>query len=351
MSESHIMTLIETVGHEQVMFCQDKSLGLQAIIAIHSTTLGPALGGCRFWNYESYDDAVLDVLRLSKGMTYKASISGLNLGGGKAVIMGDPSKLKSKAFFNRFGEFVESLSGKYITAEDVNIKVEDINHVLEKTTHAVGVTGRPGGSGDPSPFTSLGVFMGVKASLTHKRGSCDLSKTRVAIQGCGSVGENLAKLLHKEGAQLVLTDINEQKAQSLCREIGAEFSCPEEIHKAPVDVYAPCALGGILNKKTISELGTDIVAGGANNQLLHEKEDGRRLQEKNILYAPDYVINAGGLINVCHELNGYNKEKATKDTMNIYNTLLDIYKLSEKKGIATYEASNEIAEDRIKKAQ
>lgn len=350
MSSVNVMSLIETMGHEELIFCHDKSLGLKAIIAIHSTKLGPALGGCRFWNYASYDDAIVDVLRLSKGMTYKASISGLNLGGGKAVIIGDPARLKSEKFFRRFGKFVESLSGQYITAEDVNMTVTDINHVLEETNHVVGVTNRAGGSGDPSPFTALGVFQGLKASLKYKTGSEDLSKVRVAIQGCGAVGEKLAIQLHKEGAGLVLSDINTVKANELCKKLGAEFMEPEEIHKAQVDVYAPCALGGVLNEKTIPELGTHIVAGGANNQLLHEKEDGQRLKEKGILYAPDYVINAGGLINVYGELHGYDKAKATKDTNNIYNTLLEIYKLADQNGQATYEASNVIAEKRVAQA-
>ena len=348
MSPVSVMTLIETMGHEQVVFCHDKTLGLKAIIAVHSTKLGPALGGCRFWNYNTYDDALVDVLRLSKGMTYKASISGLNLGGGKAVIMGDPSKLKSEKFFRRFGKFVESLSGQYITAEDVNMTVDDMNHVQKESEHVVGVTNRTGGSGDPSPFTALGVFQGIKASLKHKKNIEDLSGIRVAIQGCGAVGDKLAHLLHKEGAALVVSDINIIKAKELCTKLGAEFMPPEEIHKAPVDVYAPCALGGILNKTTIEELETDIVAGGANNQLLEEQEDGSRLKEKNILYAPDYVINAGGLINVYHELHGYNKEKATEDTLGIYNTLLEIYDHAEKNGQATYEASNIIAEKRLK---
>lgn len=350
MSSVDVMRLIEKMGHEQVVFCQDSTLGLKAIIGIHSTKLGPALGGCRFWNYANSDEAVVDVLRLSRGMTYKASISGLNLGGGKAVIMGDPAKLKSEAFFKRFGQFVESLSGRYITAEDVNMTVNDINHVASETKHVVGVTNRPGGSGDPSPFTALGVFQGIKASLKHKKGIEDLSHVRVSIQGCGAVGAKLAGLLHKEGAELVLSDINPERAKGLCSEFGAEYAEPDSIHKAPVDVYAPCALGGSVNEKTISEMETDIVAGAANNQLLDEKEDGARLKDKNILYAPDYVINAGGLINVYHELHGYNKEKSTKDTMNIYNTLLEIYELAEKSGQGTHEASNTIAEKRIAQA-
>jgi len=347
MSSIDVMQLIEKMGHEQLVFCQDSSLGLKAIIGIHNTKLGPALGGCRFWNYTNTDEAVIDVLRLSRGMTYKAAISGLNLGGGKAVIMGDPAKLKSEAFFRRFGQFVESLSGRYITAEDVNINVNDINHVASETKHVTGVTSRPGGSGDPSPFTALGVFQGIKASLKHRTGSHDLSRIKVAIQGCGSVGSKLATLLHKEGSSLILSDINAQRAKTLCTELGAEYASPDSIHKASVDVYAPCALGGCINEKTIPELETNIIAGAANNQLLDEKVDGARLKERKILYAPDYVINAGGLINVYHELLGYDKEKSTKDTMNIYNTLLEIYKLAEQNKQGTHEASNIIAERRI----
>lgn len=348
MNSVGVMTLIEAMGHEQIVFCQDKTVGLKAIIAVHSTQLGPALGGCRFWNYKTYDDALIDVLKLSKGMTYKASISNLALGGGKAVIIGDPAQLKSKALFARFGQFVETLSGRYITAEDVNVTVDDINHVVHETKHVVGVTNRAGGSGDPSPYTALGVFQGIRASLMYKKKIDQLSGVRVAIQGCGAVGGKLAALLHKEGAELVLSDINSLKAKSLAQKLGAEYVDPDDIHKAHVDVYAPCALGGTLNEKTISELNTDIIAGGANNQLLHEEEDGLRLQERGILYAPDYVINAGGLINVYHEIQGYNEERATKDTLNIYDTLIKIFELAEKEHQATYVASNRIAEERLR---
>lgn len=261
-----IFTRLETMGHEQVVFCHDKATGLKAIIAIHDTTLGPALGGCRMWNYDSEEEALKDVLRLSRGMTYKAAVAGLNLGGGKSVIIGDPKKLKSEAFFKTFGKFVDSLGGRYITAEDVNIKVEDIETVGTETPYVTGITTGEG-SGDPSPITALGTYHGIRASVEHRLGKTSLSGLKVAIQGCGAVGSYLAELLHKDGAQLYVSDIDESKVQNLVQKFGAEPIDGDKIHSLPVDVYAPCALGAILNDKTIPELKTQVVAGAANNQL------------------------------------------------------------------------------------
>lgn len=341
------MDMIDNMGHEQLVFCQDKLTGLKAIIAIHDTTLGPALGGCRFWNYQSEDEAIIDVLKLSRGMTYKAAVANLALGGGKSVIIGDPSKLKSEEFFRAFGNFVESLNGRYITAEDVNIGVRDINHVAKETKHVVGVTNRPGGSGDPSPYTALGVFYGIKASVKHQLGKDSVEGLTIAVQGCGAVGSNLCQLLHNHGAKLVISDLDHQKVTDLVHKYSCEVVETSEIHKVKADVFAPCALGGILNAKTITEIGAPIVAGGANNQLLDEKEDALLLQKLDILYAPDYVLNAGGLINVAHEIKGYVQQAAEHDVRNIYHTLLNIFYKSKEQRILPSEASDILAQQKI----
>lgn len=334
--------------HEQVVYCHDKETQLRAIIAIHDTSLGPALGGCRFWNYDSEQAALFDVLRLSKGMTYKAAVAGLSLGGGKSVIIGDPKKLKSKDFFRSFGAFVQSLAGRYITAEDVNINVEDITHAALETKYVSGTEG-PGGSGDPSPVTALGVFYGIKASVKYKLNRDDLSGLTIAVQGCGSVGSHLCKYLHAEGVKLIVSDIDPSKAQTIADSYGAQVVALDQVHQKEVDVFAPCALGAILNQDTIGQLQTSIVAGGANNQLLNELEDSQRLIDRGILYAPDYVINAGGLINVYHELKGYDQQAAFSDAKKIYDTLIEIYQKSEKNGQSTILASNELAQARLKR--
>lgn len=341
------MELVTAMGHEQLMICHHRDTNLKAIIAIHDTTLGPALGGCRFWNYRDEHEALMDVLRLSRGMTFKAAVAGLRLGGGKAVLIGDPVHLKSERFFRAFGRFVNSLNGRYITAEDVNVRVEDMNHVAKETRYVVGISNRPGGSGDPSPVTALGVFYGIKASVAYKEKNTSLHGLTVAVQGCGSVGRNLCKLLYNDGARLVVSDINRASADLIAKEYRARVVDVNDIHKVDADVYSPCALGGILNEKTIPELQASIVAGGANNQLLHEESDAMRLKDRGILYAPDYVINAGGLINVSHELSGYNAELAKNDAKKIYDTMLRVYELAEKANIPTSEASDELAMKRI----
>lgn len=342
-----IFEKLSSTGHEQVVFCHDEATGLKAIIAIHDTTLGPALGGCRMWDYASDEEALEDVLRLSRGMTYKAAVTGLTLGGGKAVIIGDPKKLKNEAFFRTFGRFVDSLSGRYITAEDVNIRVKDMESVALETPYVTGINSRVGGSGDPSPVTSWGVFNGLKASVKHKLGKDSVKGLSVAVQGCGAVGSYLTKYLAEEGAKIYVADLNQEKVQNLVDTYGAEAVDLDKIHSLPVDVYAPCALGGILNEDTIPQLKTTVVAGGANNQLLDEVKHAAMLKERGILYAPDYVINAGGLINVYQELQGYDAEAARAKAASIYDTLLDIYKQSDEEGITTIQASNKIAEDRI----
>lgn len=346
------MEIFETVmqmGHEQVVFCNEPKTGLKAIIAIHNTKLGPALGGCRFWDYKSDEEAITDVLRLSRGMTYKAAVAGLRLGGGKSVIIGDPTKLKSPDFFKAFGRFVHSLNGRYITAEDVNIKVADMDYVASETPYVTGVSSRTGGSGDPSPVTAWGVFYGLKAAVKQKLKTDSLQDLRVAVQGIGSVGRNLCDYLHNEGAKLVIADINKEAVADLASKYDATIMDPESIHTAEVDVFAPCALGGILNDNTIDQIKATIIAGGANNQLMDEDKHGEALRSKGILYSPDYVINAGGLINVAHELKGYIKQDAIKEAEGIYDTMLEIFDIAEKENIPTHVASDRLAEARVEK--
>ena len=334
------------MGHEQVVFVQDKATGLRAIIAIHDTTLGPALGGCRLWDYGSDEEALTDVLRLSRGMTYKNAVAGLNLGGGKAVIIGDPKKVKSEALFRTFGRFINNLGGRYITAEDVNINTQDMDYVAMETRYVSGLANRDG-SGDPSPVTALGVFHGIRASVEHKLKRDNLHGLRVAVQGVGAVGRYLCGYLHAAGAQLVVADIDEAKVRSMAERYGAKTSDVKSIHAADVDVFAPCAMGAILNDQTIPELKAPIVAGGSNNQLADESRHGAQLLERGILYAPDYVINAGGVINVFHELKGYNAEAAKRQAGNIYDTLLEVFAESERRGLPTHKASDVVAERRI----
>lgn len=341
-----IYKLIEDMGHEQVVFAQDKASGLKAIIAIHDTTLGPALGGCRLWSYENEEAAILDALRLSRGMTYKAAVAGLNLGGGKAVIIGDAKKIKSEALFRSFGRFVHSLGGRYITAEDVNINTQDMEYVAAETRYVSGLSNAQG-SGDPSPVTALGVFHGIRASVEYKFKQKSLKGLKVAVQGCGAVGRYLCGYLHEAGAKLVVADLDGERAKAIADKYGAEVASVSEIHALPVDVFAPCALGAILNDQSIPQLKTQIIAGGANNQLADESRDGRALLERGILYAPDYVINAGGVINVFHELKGYNAEAAKKQASSIYETLLTIFTDAERAGLPTHKASDALAERRL----
>ena len=334
-------------GHEQVWVCYAAETGLQAIIAIHDTTLGPALGGCRFWNYASEDEAIFDVLRLSRGMTYKSAVAGLSLGGGKSVIMGDPKKLKSPLLFQRFGRFVQSLNGRYITAEDVNMGEEDIGHISKETAYVTGKSMQEGGSGNPSPVTAYGVFQGIKACLQFKNENTNLKGISVAVQGIGSVGANLCEMLHEHGAKLYISDINQAALEKLQKSFGAKVVALDEIHKQEVDIYAPCALGAILNDDTIPEIKASIIAGAANNQLLDEKKHMQMLDERQIIYAPDYVINAGGIINVSHELKGFDEAAAKADAGKIYDSLLKIFKESKNKKISTLEASGAYAESII----
>jgi leucine dehydrogenase len=342
-----VFELMKDMEHEQVVFCHDPKSNLKAIIAIHNTTLGPALGGTRMWNYASDDDAVVDALRLSRGMSYKAAISGLNLGGGKAVIIGDPA-LKSEALWRRYGKFVNSLNGKYITAEDVNTSASDMEFIHLETKHVTGIPEYMGGSGDPSPFTAYGVFVGMKACAQKHWGNDSLAGKKVMVQGVGHVGQYLVGHLTEAGAKVYITDINEARIKETVDKYKAEYVEPSKMLDMELDIYAPCALGATVNSETIPMLKCPIIAGAANNQLAVEKEHGRQLIEKGIIYAPDFLINAGGLINVAAEADGsYNREKVTKDVEKIYQRILDIFTLSETENITTQEAAMKIAQKRI----
>ncbi|HVO30076.1 MAG TPA: Glu/Leu/Phe/Val dehydrogenase, partial [bacterium] len=313
---------LEKHGHEQLALFTNKDVGLKAIVAIHNTTLGPALGGCRMWTYANDLDAIEDCLRLSRGMTYKAAAAGLNLGGGKAVIVGDAKKMKSEGMFRAFGRFVESLNGRYITAEDVGTDVNDMEYVYMETRYVTGVAPAHGGSGDPSPVTAYGVLQGIKACVYQTTQDESLKGKTVAIQGLGSVGSNLMKYLLDEGAKVIATDIDRERCEKMAKEHkGVEIVQPDAIFTVNADIFAPCAMGAILNDDTIPKLKFKIVAGGANNQLKEDRH-GTELKKKGILYAPDYVINAGGLINVYNELEGYNRERALRMTRGIFYNLL-----------------------------
>ncbi len=336
------------MGHEQVVFCNDEATGLKAIIGIHNTVLGPALGGTRMWNYATEQEAITDVLRLSRGMTYKAAISGLNLGGGKAVIIGDASKIKNEALMRRFGRFVDSLGGRYITAEDVNMKTKDMEYVHMETDHVTGIPESMGGSGDPSPVTAYGVYMGMKASAKQVFGSDSLKDKKVTVQGVGQVGMYLVEHLVKEGAKVYITDINEAKLKQVAKSTGAEVVGMDEVYKLDVDIYSPCALGATVNDDTIPRLKAKIIAGAANNQLKDEKRHGYMLLDYSITYAPDFLINAGGLINVGAEYYGtYTQESSLKQTEGIYDTCTRIFDLAIAEKISTQEAAIKIAEQRI----
>jgi len=340
---------LQSYEHEQIVICSEPNIGLKAIIAVHDTTLGPALGGVRMWPYNNEQEAIRDVLRLSRGMTYKAAISGLNLGGGKAVIIGDPRKEKNESLFRAFGKYVDSLGGRYITAEDVGINVQNMEWVRMETKYVSGLPKAIGGSGDPSPVTAFGVYQGMKACAKKAYGSDSLGGKKISIQGAGHVSSHLAKFLRKEGAELFICDIYDDKVNELAKEVGAEVVDPDDIYGLDVDIFSPCALGGVVNDDTIDHFKCDIIAGAANNILEEEDKHGQMLLDNDILYAPDYVINAGGLINVASELEGYNEERAHDQASKIYDTILDILNYSEENDTPTYVASNILAEERINK--
>ena len=338
---------MHTMGHEQVVFCNDSETGLKAIIAIHDTTLGPALGGTRMWKYTNEADAIHDVLRLSRGMTYKAAISGLKLGGGKAVIIGDSKIDKTEALMKKFGEFVNSLGGKYITAEDVGMCTKDMEYVREMTKYVTGIPESMGGSGDPSPVTAYGVYWGMKAAAKFKWGFDSLKGKIILVQGVGHVGENLVKYVSEEGARVLITDINEDKLIQVSEKFDSEIVLGESFYDMDIDIYAPCALGSTLNTNTINRLKCGVIAGAANNQLEDEKVHGQMIKQKGIVYAPDFLINAGGLINVYSEIKGYDREKSLSKTKKIYDTTLEILSKAEIEDITTHNAAFEIAMQRI----
>ncbi|MEQ1565629.1 MAG: Glu/Leu/Phe/Val dehydrogenase [Myxococcota bacterium] len=334
------------LGHEQVVLCRNDDVGLRAIIAIHDTTLGPALGGCRLYDYASEADALRDVLRLSRGMTYKAAVAGLDLGGGKAVIIGDPSS-KNEAMFRAFGRHVASLGGRYITAEDMNTNVEDMNWIRRETEWVTGSGTHHGGSGDPSPVTAWGVFHGIRACLEVVYGSSEMSGRKVAIQGVGNVGYHLARYLKDAGAKLLYSDINTRNLRRAVDEFGGEVIEGDDYFRADCDVLAPCAIGGIVNSRTIGLIRAPIIAGGANNVLEDEEPDSKILGQKGITYAPDYVINAGGLMSVYAELREYPPGTAMADAENVFNTVKRVLHKAQAEGISTIHASNRLAEERI----
>ena len=338
---------LETTNHEQIVFCQDNATGLKAIIAIHNTVLGPGLGGTRMWYYKSEKDAIKDALRLSRGMTYKASVAGLNLGGAKAVIIGDPTTQKSEALMRKFGRFVNNLNGKYITAEDVGTTTKDMEYVNMETEHVVGLPEIMGGGGDPSPVTAYGTYMGIKASAKKAYGSDSLSGKSAAVMGIGKVGWHLLEYLHEEGVRLYIADINESTLKAASDKFGAIPVSSEDMLSLEVDIFAPCALGGILNETTIPKLKCQIIAVAANNQLEDEVIHGDLIKSMGIVYAPDFVINSGGLINVYSEYNGYVREIAMSQTENIYNTILDINKMADTLNVNNQIAAIKHAEKRI----
>ncbi|MCX8081387.1 MAG: leucine dehydrogenase [Bacteroidia bacterium] len=338
---------MEKYGHEQVVFFNDPQSGLKSIVAIHNTTLGPALGGLRMWNYENEQQALWDVLRLSRGMTYKSSLAGINLGGGKAVIMGDPQKQKTEALLRSLGKFIHSLSGKYITAEDVSMNSSDMEIIRMETPYVTGLPHYMGGSGDPSPVTAYGVYISMKASAKFLWGKESLHGKKILVQGLGHVGTHLVEHLASEGAEIWVYDLFEEKIKSISSKYKVHVAKSDNLYALDIDIYAPCALGATLNSQTLNQLKCAIVCGAANNQLEDEEVHGKLIGDKGILYAPDFVANAGGIINVYYELSGYNKERAMAHAERIYGNILKVLQMARDLNIPTYLAANRLAEERI----
>ncbi len=344
------MKLFETVkemGHEQVLFCHDKELNFKAIIALHDTSLGPAMGATRLLPYASEEDALRDVLRLSRGMTYKAACANIPVGGGKAVIIANPEH-KTDGMLRAYGRFVDSLKGRFITGQDVNICPEDVRKIRCETDYVVGGLEKAGG---PAPATAIGVFLGIKAAAQFQLKKQSLNGLKVAVQGVGNVGKNLCQQLHKHGVEIFVTDLNREKAEEIKNLYGATVVSPKEIYSLEVDVFAPCALGAVLNSSTIPWIQASIIAGAANNQLEDEQIHSRMLKTKGILYCPDYVINGGGLINVYNEMLGSDEAQTLKQLNNIYDTLMEIFIKAKEEEITTHEASKRLAEERIMRAR
>lgn len=344
----NIFESIKEKEHEQVVYCYDRGSGLKAIIAIHNTTLGPALGGCRMWHYENEEEALKDVLKLSRGMTYKSAVAGLNLGGGKAVIIGDSKSMKKETLFRAFGRFVQSLGGRYITAEDVGTTVRDMEWVRHETDFVTGISRALGGSGDPSPVTALGVYHGMRAALLASYGSDSLKGRTVTVQGIGQVGFYLAGHLLEAGAKVIASDIDEERIRHAKLQYeNISFVPFNEIYDVQADIFSPCALGATINSNTIPKLKCKIVAGSANNVLENEDIHALMLEERNILYIPDYVINAGGLINVYNELEGYRRKRAIEQAAGIFDIVSQLIKVCNTENISTLKAANALAERRI----
>jgi len=341
-----IFKSLEKYDYEQLVFCHDEVSGLKAIIAIHDTTLGPALGGARMWTYATEEDAIVDALRLARGMTYKNAAAGLNLGGGKTVIIGDPLKDKNEEMFRAFGRFIQGLNGRYITAEDVGTNEADMDLIHMETNYVTGISPEFGSSGNPSPVTAYGVYRGMKAAAKEAFGHDSLEGRTIAVQGVGNVAYTLCKYLHEEGAKLIVTDINKSAVERAVNDFGAIAVETDEIYAQEADIFAPCALGAIINDETIPQLKARVIAGSANNQLKEERH-GDLIHELGIVYAPDYIINAGGVINVADELNGYSRERAMKKVEAIYDTIEKVISISKRDGIPTYIAADRLAEERI----
>lgn len=344
---TNVFDQIEALGHEQVMFFNDNETGLKGIIAIHNTTLGPALGGTRIWKYENEQAAINDVLRLSRGMTFKSSIIGINLGGGKAIIIDNPNAKKDEPFWRRYGKFVENLGGKYITAEDVGTNTQFMEYISMETKHVMGKPFYLGGSGDPSPVTAYGVYLGMKASQKKLTGNDSLAGKKILVQGVGHVGQYLIEHLNKENANILIADINENNIKTVTANYKVEVIDPSKVYETAMDIYSPCALGATINDQTVDALKCSIVAGAANNQLLDEKIHGRKLKERGVLYAPDFLINAGGVVNCYTEIDGYSKERTYGITENIYNQTLAIFDAAQQSEKGTQEVALEIALNRI----
>lgn len=346
-TNTSIFNQLADFGHQKLVFCNDPDTQLKAIIAIHDTTLGPALGGTRMWAYKTEADALQDVLRLSKSMTYKSAIAGLNLGGGSAVIIGDPIKDKGEALMRKFGRFIKNLNGEFITAEDMGTNPRDMEYIRMETQYVTGYPETMGGSGDPAPIAAKGVLMGMKACVRDLYGNDTLAGRSVLVQGIGHVGETLVKLLRDENTKVYVSDINEERVRQVAKKYGAQAVSNNNIFDIDADIYAPCALGATINSSTIKKLKCAIIAGSANNQLEDEAIHGRMLLDKGILLAPDYVINAGGLINCYSELMNFSRKRTLQLTENIYDATRSILKLSKTENIPTIEAANRIAEKRI----
>lgn len=343
-----IFNAMADLEHEQLVFCHDEAIGLKAIIAIHNTVLGPSMGGTRMWSYQSEEEAIKDALRLSRGMTFKNAIAGLNIGGGKAVIIGDAKKIKNEALMRRFGRFVNSLSGKYWTAEDVNMTARDMEYIHMETPYVTGIPESMGGSGDPSPVTAYGVYIGMKASAKKAYGSDSLKGKKVVVQGAGHVGTYLIGHLIEDGAEVFVSDIFEDKLEAVTKKYDVKVADPDALYSMDMDIYAPCALGATLNSHTIPQLKCAIVAGAANNQLDEEDTDARKLKERGIIYAPDFLINSGGITNVYYEQQGnYSKQRVYEQTERIYDVCQEVLTLAENDNMTTHKAALQLALSRI----